>query len=208
MTSTQITILLLVAQVAITFLIAFRAFARYFQTRHDLYLILGIAMGTIAIVGVVGIVGDNYFASSLNTKWFRYSAQVVSYTFIFLASLRASEGYLRRVVQWELICVALLAGALFLTPVTPALGNARVEALVSLSRGVICFIICLNYIRFFLQKGTRFSFLMGLAFFLISVGIAITTPWYFQQTKLLYLSIGDTTRTVGLFIMLLTFFLK
>jgi hypothetical protein len=207
MTSTEITTLLLIAQATITFFISVRAFSQYFKMRHDLHLILGVALGTISVVGVIGIIGDNYFASSFNTKWFRYTAQIVSYTFILLACLRTSENYLHRVAQWELIFVALLVVALFLVPLTPHFVNARVEALVSLLRGVICFVICVNYIRFFLQKGARFSFLMGLAFLLISVGIAITTPWYFQQTQLVYLYVGDTTRTAGLLIMLLTFLL-
>jgi hypothetical protein len=166
-----------------------------------------VAMGIIAIVGVIGIIGDNYLAASVSTKWFRYSAQVVSYSFIFLATLRTSQGYLRRVAQWEMIFAALLVGALFLTPLTPQLTNARVEAVVSLLRGVICFIIFVNYTRFFLQKGARFSLLMGWAFLLIAVGIAITTPWYFEPTELIYLYVGDVTRTVGLLIMLLTFLL-
>ena len=158
-------------------------------------------------VGVIGIIGDNYFASSFSTKWFRYFAQIVSYTFIFLASLRTSGGYLRRVAQWELIFVALLVVALLLIPLTPQLANSRVEAIVSLSRGIICFIICVSYMCFFLQKGTHFSFLMGAAFLLISVGITITTPWYFQQTQLAYLYAGDTIRTAGLLTMLLAFFI-
>src|SRR5579875_548760 len=165
--STQITTLLSIAQASITFLISLRAFSRYFKTHHDLHFILGVAMGTIAVVGVIGIIGDNYLASFFSTKWFRYAAQIVSYFFIFLATLSTAERYLRRVAQWQLISV--------------------------------------NYMRFFLQKGTRFSFLMGLSFLLIAVGIAITTPWYYEQTGLIYLYVGDTTRTVGLLTLLLTF---
>lgn len=206
MTSTEITTLLLLAQATITFLISLRAFFQYFRTRHDLHFILGVSMGIIALVGVIGIVGDNYFASLFSTKWFRYTAQIVSYSFILLASLRTSESYLRGVARWELAFGGLLIVALLLTPLTPQLADARVEANVSLLRGVICFIICLNYTRFFLQKGARFSFLMAVAFLLIAVGIAITTPWYFEKTQLLYLYVGDITRTSGLLLMLLTFF--
>jgi hypothetical protein len=203
--STQITTLLLIAQASITFLISLRAFSRYFKTHHDLHFILGVAMGTIAVVGVIGIIGDNYLASFFSTKWFRYAAQIVSYFFIFLATLSTSERYLRRVAQWLLIFVALLLVALFMTPLTPQFADPKVEAIVSLLRGVITFVISVNYMRFFLQKGTRFSFLMGLSFLLIAVGIAITTPWYYEQTGLIYLYVGDTTRTVGLLTLLLTF---
>lgn len=206
MTSTTITTLLLIAQATITLLISFRAFFLYTRTRHDLQLILGIAMGTIAAVGVIGIIGDNYFANLFSTKWFRYTAQIVSYSFILLASLHTAERYLRRLVQWQLLFLAFLTVALFLIPLTPQLADARIEATVSLLRGVICLLICVNYTRFFFQKGARFSFLMALAFLLISVGIAVTTPWYFQKAQLIYLYTGDTTRIVGLLTMLLTFF--
>jgi hypothetical protein len=206
MTSTQITTLLLIAQTIITFLIAFRAFSQYFRNHHALPLIIGVAMAIIAVVGVIGIIGDNYFASVFSTKWYRYAAQIGSYGFILLASLRTSGSYLRRVVQWEMAFIVLLVVGLFLVPLTPQLANSKVEAIVSLSRSVICFIICANYTRFFVEKGTRFSFLMALAFLLIFLGIALTTPWYFQPTELVYLYVGDTTRTVGLLVMLMAFF--
>lgn len=207
MTSTEITTLLLLGQATITFLISLRAFFYYSRTHHDLHLILGMAMVTIAVVGVIGIIGDNYFASSFSTKWFRYSAQIVSYSFILLASLRTSTGYLRHVVRWHVIFITLLVIALLLTPLTPQFANPRVEAIVSLLRGVICFAIFITYTRFFFQKGTRFSFFMASAFLCIAIGIAITTPWYFQKTELLYLYIGDTIRTVGLLGLLFTFFI-
>jgi hypothetical protein len=205
-TSTEITTLLLIAQASITFLISFRAFFSYFKTRHDLHFILGLAMGIIAIVGVIGIIGDNYLASSFSTKWFRYAAQIVSYTFIFLASLNTSGSYLRRVVRWQLIFAALLLVALFLVPLTPQFANSTVEAAVSSLRGVICFIIFLNYMHFFLSKETRFSFLMALSFLLISAGILVTTPQYFIPTALIDLYIGDAIRIAGLLTLLVTFF--
>jgi hypothetical protein len=205
MTSTQITTLLLIAQASITFLISLHAFYLYSKTRNDLLFILGMSMSTISFVGVVGLIGDNYFASSFSTKWFRYTAQVVSYTFIFLCSVRGSVNYLRRVKQWQLLFMAPLLVMLFLTPLVPQLSNPMIEASVSFLRSVICFIIFLNYATLFMKKETRFSFLMGLAFLLISFGIAITTPWYFEKAIVLYLYVGDGMRTLGLMTMFITF---
>ncbi len=205
MTSTEITNLLLIAQASISFLISLRAFYRYSRLGGDLLFILGMSMGIIALVGIIGLIGDNYFASRFSTKWFRYTAQIVSYTFIFLCTVRNSEDYLHRVRRWQLTFTALLLVMLFLTPLVPQLSNPIVEAPVSFLRSVICFVICLNYAVIFMQKETRFSFLMGFAFLLITFGIAVTTPWYFEKTMVLYLYVGDSMRTVGLITLLVAF---
>ncbi len=205
MTSTEITNLLLIAQASISFLIALRAFNRYSRTGNDVLFILGMSMGIIAIVGVIGLIGDNYFVGRFSTKWFRYAAQVVSYAFIFLCSLRSMVKYMHLVKRWQVICTALLLVLLFLTPLLPQFSNPRVEASVSFLRAVICFAICLNYASIFMQKETRFSLLMGLAFLLITFGIAVTTPWYFEQAKVLYLYVGDSMRTAGLVVLFVAF---
>lgn len=205
MTSTEITSLILIAQATVTLLISLRAFSLYSWTRKDLLFILGVSMGTIAVVGVIGLIGDNYFAGKFSTKWFRYTAQIVSYTFIFLCAIRSSQEYLRRLKRWQLLFTALLLVMLLLTPLVPQLANPLVESSVSFLRAVICFAICLTYVSFFIQKETYFSFLMSLAFLLIAFGIAITTPWYFATTTLLYLYIGDSMRTVGLVVLFITY---
>ena len=205
MTSTEITNLLLIAQASISLLIALRAFNRYSRSGNDLLFILGMSMGIIAIVGVIGLIGDNYFVGRFSTKWFRYAAQVVSYAFIFLCSLRSAVKYIHLVKRWQLICAALLLVLLFLTPLLPQFSNPRVEASISFLRAVICFAICLNYAGIFMQKETRFSLLMGLAFLMISFGIAVTTPWYFEQARVLYLYVGDSMRTTGLVMLFLAF---
>jgi hypothetical protein len=209
MTSTQITTWLLIAQATITFLISVRAFIQYRKTRGDVFFILGMALGIIAVVGIIGIIGDNYFASQFSTKWLRYTAQIVSYTFIFLCSVRSSEEYMQSLRQWQwlftFLLLAMLLATPWLTPLLPQLGNPLVEAPVSFMRGVICFVIFLNYAIIFMRKETRFSLLMGLAFLLISFGILITTPWYFDKLSVLYLYIGDGTRTGGLVLLLAAF---
>ena len=206
MTSTQITNILLIAQASIAFLIALRAFGRYLRSHNDLLFVLGTSMGIIALVGIIGLIGDNYFAGKFSTKWFRYTAQVVSYSFIFLCSLRSSANYMHLVRRWQLICIGLLLVMLCLTPLLPQLSSPLIEAPVSFLRAVICFAICLSYASIFMQKETRFSLLMSLAFLLISFGIAVTTPWYFEKASVLYLYVGDGMRTTGLMVLLLTFF--
>ena len=205
MTSTEITSLLLIAQATITLLISLRAFSLYSWTRKNLLFILGVSMGTIAVVGVIGLIGDNYFADKFSTKWFRYTAQIVSYTFIFLCAVRSSEEYLRWLKRWQLLFTVLLLLMLLFIYFSPQLSNPLIEAPVSFLRAVICFAIFLSYASFFVQKETRFSFLASLAFLLIAFGIAITTPWYFAKTALIYLYVGDGMRTVGLFVLFITY---
>jgi hypothetical protein len=207
MTSTQITTVLLIGQATITLSIALRAFSLYSWTRKNLLFILGMSMGMIAAVGIIGLISDNYFAKSFSTKWFRYTAQIVSYTFLFLCAINSSEKFIQRVKQWQLLFIGLLAVMLLLTPLLPQFANPLVEASVSFLRAVICFIICLTYVSLFMKKETRFSLLMALSFLLISFGIALTTPWYFEPATVLYLYIGDTMRTAGLLLLLITYFI-
>lgn len=210
--STQITTVLLIIQATVTFLISVRAFALYPKTRSPLLFIVGMSMGMITFVGVVGIIGDNYnatyFDGHFTTKWFRYLAQIVSYAFIFLSSLRTSERYLRHVRIWQWIFTVLLLATLALIPFVPQIQftSPTIEASVSLLRGVITFVIFLNYVMIFMRKESRFSFLMGLAFLLIAFGIAITTPQYFEKDMVLYLYVGDSVRTLGLITLLVAFY--
>lgn len=206
MTSTEITSLLLIAQATITLLISLRAFSLYSWTHNELLFVLGTSMGIIAVVGVIGLIGDNYFASSFSTKWFRYTAQIMSYSFIFLCALNSSEKFLEQVKWWQLFSLVPLAIMLLLTPLVPQFSSPPVEASVSFLRGVICFAIFLTYVSLFMKKETRFSFLMALAFLLISFGIATTTPWYFDKATVLYLYTGDTMRTIGLLVLFITYF--
>jgi hypothetical protein len=106
------------------------------------------------------------------------------------------------------ICAVFLLVMLLLTLQLPPLSNPTVEASVSFLRSVICFAICLNYATIFMQKETRFSFLMSLAFLLISFGIAVTTPWYFEQARVLYLYVGDGMRTTGLVTLFVAFLVR
>jgi len=207
MTSTEITSLLLIAQAAITLLISIRAFALYSWTRKDLHFILGTSMGTIAVVGVVGLVGDNYFAHTFSTKLFRYAAQLVSYTFLLFCAIRSSEQFLRWIKRWQFFFIGLLLVMLAVTPLLPSISSPLIDASTSFLRAIVCFAICLTYASLFMKKETRFSFLMALSFLLIAFGIAITTPWYFSPTTVLYLYIGDGMRTVGLLTLFITYFI-
>jgi len=205
--STQITDILLIIQAVITLFISLRAFSLYARTRDDMLFSLGLSMGVIALGGFVGLISDIFLAGAFNTFWFRYIGQTVGYLFIFLSTLRGSERYRRGLKSWHVFATGLLMVLLLLTPVIPTHLDATVQTALSGSRAVVCFIIFLRYVSIFFGKETRFSFLMGFAFFWITWGIVIYSLKFTMPNPLLLDYVGDSVRIAGLGILLAAFFL-
>ena len=207
MNSTQITDILLVIQAAITLFISLRAFSLYARTRDNMLFSLGLSMGVIALGGFVGLVSDIYLNGAFNTFWFRYIGQTVGYLFIFLSTLRGSERYRRGLKSWHVFATGLLMVLLLLTPVIPTHPSATVQTVLSGSRALVCFVIFWRYVSIFFTKETRFSFLMGFAFFWITWGIVIYSLKFTMPNPLLLDYVGDSVRIAGLAILLAAFFL-
>jgi hypothetical protein len=205
--STQITDILLIIQAMITLFISLRAFSLYARTRDDMLFSLGLSMGVIALGGFVGLVSDIFLNGAFNTFWFRYIGQTVSYLFIFLSTLGGSERYRRGLKGWHVFATGLLMVLLLLTPVIPTHPSATVQTVLSGSRAVVCFIIFWRYVSIFFTKETRFSFLMGFAFFWITWGIVIYSLKFTMPNPLLLDYVGDSVRIAGLGILLAAFFL-
>ena len=183
--------------------VAIRAFAIYRKTFSHRLLILAICMTIIALTAAAGFTGDNVTSISLNVDWFNYIGQTVSFLFIFLSLLLSRERSLRILVGWLIVaCVPLLA-LLFLAPVLPPdFPNPVVtKTLLSGSRGVICALIFFYYMLAFTTKETRFSFLMGSAFLLLSVGYFVVMFKYGDTSGPISADLidrsGDITRISG-----------
>ncbi|TMD68997.1 MAG: hypothetical protein E6I91_03235 [Chloroflexi bacterium] len=204
MSYTQIDTLVLIIQIIVSFVVAVRAMRLYTRTGGDHLFILALSMAIISVVGVIGLLNDN-FVHTLSTRWFRYIAQITSFFFIFLSTLRPPSKYLRLIKRWQLISVGLLVVLLALTPVVPQLANPHVEAVVNFGRASMCFVIFLNYATIFMSKETRFSFLMALAFFLICFGFGTITPWYLMKSQLLLVYVGHSMRALGLISLFVAF---
>jgi len=205
--STQITDILLIIQAMITLFISLRAFSLYARTRDNMLFSLGLSMGVIALGGFIGLVSDIFLAGAFNTFWFRYIGQTVGYLFIFLSTLRGSERYRRGLKSWHVFATGLLMVLLLLTPVIPTHLDATVQTALSGSRAVVCFVIFWRYVSIFFTKETRFSFLMGFAFFWITWGIVIYSLKFTMPNPLLLDYVGDSVRIAGLTILLAAFFL-
>ncbi len=209
MNSQELTDILLVIQIIITLFISVRAFYHYSKTKSDVLFSVGLSMSVIAIGGITGLLGDTLLVKSpVNTLWFRYIGQTVSYLFIFLIGLRRSEGYVQRLKRWHVVVTVFLPGLLVLAPLIPASSDPVILTILSGSRSVVCFAILLNYAVIFMSQRTRFSFLMGLAFLFITFGIWIYTM-KFLLPHFLYLDyVGDSIRILGLVILLVALFVR
>ena len=205
--STQITDILITIQAVITLFISLRAFSLFAKTRDDMLFSLGLSMGVIALGGFVGLVGDIFLAGVFNTFYFRYLGQTVGYFFIFLSTLRGSERYRRGLRRWHVLATVLLMVLLLLTPVIPQHLSATTQTLLSASRAVVCFVIFLRYTSIFFTKESRFSFLMGFAFFWITWGIVIYSLKFTMPNPVLLDYVGDSVRIAGLGMLLAAFFL-
>ena len=208
MTSKEITDLIIGFQAVITLLISLRAFYLYSKTRSDTLFIVGLSMAVIGIGGIAGVIGDYLITSqAFNTFWFRYIGQIVSYLFIFFISLPGAERHLRLLKWFNIIASLALFAMLVLTPVLPPIPGVTLTEVLSGARGVVCLAICFNYyFVMYGKKGTRFAFLMCAAFLLIATGIGVYTIKFSTPNPLPYDYAGDSTRALGLVLMLAAFF--
>ncbi|GHO90481.1 hypothetical protein KSF_005290 [Reticulibacter mediterranei] len=208
MNSQALVDILLVIQIIITLLISVQAFYHYVKTKGDILFSVGLSMSVIALGGITGLLEDTLLANStFNSLWFRYIGQTISYLFILLISLRGSEAYIQRLKWWHIGGTILLLALLVFTPLIPVNSDPTILALLSGSRSAVCFAILLNYTAIFMNKRTRFSLLMGLAFLFITFGIWVYTMEFFLP-HLLYLDyVGDGIRILGLVILLAALFL-
>lgn len=93
------------------------------------------------------------------------------------------------------------------TPFVPPIPGTGLAEILSGARGVVCLAICFNY--YFVmwdKKATRFSFLMCAAFLFIATGIGVYTIKFSVANPLPYDYAGDSTRALGLMLMLAAFF--
>ena len=215
MTQQQTINLLLSIQAFIGFLLAIRAFYLYSKTQSDELIILGISMLTIAIASLSGLAADNLFAApssnvfggTYNVLWFQYGGQTLSYFFIFLSTLQGPSEYISRLKGWHIAITVLLLVVLLLTPIIPPFSGPIPQALLSVTRSIVCFVIFLRYTTLFFTKETRFSFLMMTAFLLLTFGIAIITAQFFPHGPILLVYVGYALRISGLLVFLSAFFL-
>jgi hypothetical protein len=188
---------------ATSLFISFRAFYIYTQTHSSRLFILGVSLAVISLTALADFVSSNLTAVTLNTDWFLYIGQAVSFLFILLSLINNSDEYLQRLMRVHVLVSALLIGLLLLSPTLPPFSNVALKTVLSGSRCVICFGIFFSYISAFMKKQTRFSLFMGISFMLQAFGYLMTVQQYFLVSGTVFDNIGDVIRMVGLVMLLI-----
>jgi hypothetical protein len=185
--------------------ISIRAFVFYARIRVPLFCILGLAMGLLALTALADFASSHITTVRLNTDWFLYTGQAVSFLFIFLSLLTSAEGYQRLLMRWHVFLSLAALFLLFLAPVLPAFPNVMVRSILSSLRGVFCFLIFLRYTALFMTKESRFGLFMATSFFLLSLGYLIILLQYAAPMPGLFDNLGDLIRIGGLLLLLVAF---
>ena len=191
--------LLAVMLFVVCLFISIRAFYTYAQSQSPRLFILGLSMLILALTAAADFVSSNVTSITLNTDWFLYLGQAVSWLFILLSFARNSDSYFHWLMRAHVVASILALCLLFLAPTLPDFPNTAVRAVLSGSRCVICFGILFYYISAFLSKQTRFSLLMSIAFLLLSFGYLLILEQYFGKgtSQMLFDNAGDVTRMFG-----------
>jgi hypothetical protein len=183
--------------------VSFRALYIFSQTRSPRLFILGLSLGVIALTALADLISSNLTSITLNTDWFLYIGQSVSFLFILLSLVNSNDVYLNRLMRVHVLISVVLVALLVLSPTLPPFSNLAIKTILSGSRSVICFGIFFSYISAFMNKQTRFSLLMSIAFMLIAFGYLMIAQQYFVANADLFDNIGDLTRMMGLCVLLL-----
>lgn len=180
--------------------ISIRAFHAYGKVQSPRLFILGLSMGVIALTAAADFTASNFPSLALNTDWFLFIGQAVSFLFILLSLMSSADEYLSRLMRLHAFASLLTLALLFLSPTLPAISDPLLSTVLGGSRSVICLIICFFYISTFLGKQTRFSLLMSLAFLLLAFGYLLIVQKFFvtNPNQTLFDNAGDIIRLGGL----------
>lgn len=185
--------------------ISLRAFFLYVQPRSPRLFILSLAMGIIALTAAADFTSGIVTTISLNTDWFLFIGQAVSFTFIFLSLVWSADDSLRRLIRWQILATLLLVPFLLLAPILPNFPNPVTQLLLSGSRSLICLLIFGYYTSAFITKERLFGFLMSGAYLLLGIGYFVILPKYFLPNADLLDHTGDFIRMFGLVTLLVAY---
>ena len=205
MSTKTITDVLNVSLFVVFLLIALRAFYLHFRVRSARLFMLGLSMGIIALTSLADFATSYITIVPLNTDWFLFLGQSVSFTFLLCGLMVKAEERLRRLVPYHVVTSLLLLLLLAFAPFLPAFPNVAIQMALSGSRGIVCLVIFFFYTSSFMNKETRFSFLMGVTFLLLSLGYLIILPKYILPHQEFLDYVGDIMRLGGIVTMLSSF---
>ena len=180
--------------------IAVRSFDVYFYFRYQRLYILGLSMALVSLSAATDFVASYVKVIALNTGWFSYTSQAVSFLFILLSLLRSSNAYLKTLIRLNLLMLPLLLLLLLYSPLLPSIPDTTTQALLGLPRCILCFMIFLSYFSAFLSNPGHFNRFISAAFFLLGFGyfVIIIQNLLFSGTQHYVDNLGNITSVIGL----------
>jgi hypothetical protein len=180
-------------------IISLRAFFLYLSARSARLFILGLAMGMIALTAAADTFSSNNSSPlQLNTDWFLFIGQAVSFFFFFLSLVVNTSNHLRGLMRWHIVLSLFLLLLLVFSPLLPDMPSPLLRTTLSGSRCLICFVIFFYYVRVFTSKETRFAFLMNASFLLLSFGyFVLILASTLSANHALVDHVGDVMRICG-----------
>jgi hypothetical protein len=194
--------ILAVSLFVVSLFICVRAFYTYAQLKSPRLFTLGLAMGVVALTAAADFTSSNFPSLGLNTDWFLFIGQAVSFLFIWLSLLSHADEYLQWLMRLQVLASLAVLGLLFLSPTLPDFSGTLLAIVLSGSRFVICLLIGFSYLLTFLGKQTRFSLLMALAFVLLGFGYLLIAQKFSVSNLMLFDNAGDFLRLGGLLLLL------
>lgn len=191
--------------------VATRAFYVYYKSRSDSLFTLGLSMGTIALSALYGLMLQTHFAGiNVNpaSNWTQYVGPSLSYLFIFISALIGGGAQLSTLKSVHIVVVIVYFVFLLLTPILPPIPNYTIAALLNIMRCVACLPPFFFYMSIYMKRDTNFSLFMCLAFMLMGIGYAISTPQVLQPSLLAFSTVGSIIRIIGFGTLLAAFTTK
>jgi hypothetical protein len=194
--------ILAVALFLVSLFICVRAFYTYAQLRSPRLFTLGLAMGVVALTAAADFTSSNFPDLGLNTDWFLFIGQAVSFLLIWLSLLNHADVYLQWLMRLQVLASLAVLCLLILSPTLPDFTGTLLAIVLSGSRFVICLLIGFSYLLTFLGKQTRFSLWMGMAFVLLGFGYLLIAQKFSVSNLMLFDNAGDIIRLGGLLLLL------
>jgi hypothetical protein len=179
--------------------IAVRSFDIYASLRQSRLFILGLSMLLVSLSTAADFTASYVKVVPLHTDWFLYIGQTVGFLFILLSLVRGSDGYLRGLMNLNILAFAFLLIPLLLSAVLPTI-DPTTRTVLGTARLFTCLFILIAYFSAYTNKPTSFSFLMSSAFFFFTIDYLINFTEYLvsDPSQYLFRDAGDITGVIGL----------
>lgn len=203
MTISQIANLMSIPIAVVCLSISIRAFYVYNLSRSDMLYVLGMSMASIGIGTFMGTIGDAHIGgNNFATDWTRSFGACSGGLFIFLSALMKSREQMQRLRRWQMVAMGLFVVVIILTPIFPPVPGPFASFALNACRMTIYTCAFVRYAMLYGAKGTRFSLILGIGFFVLVIGYSLNIPGIFYA-QFAFLTIIAATVRIGAYLTLL-----